>query len=218
MIVVCNSRIDSFLLQHAGGTIDGKRRRYFGLGLFFDFGGCLVSASLHMLYGRVMGLSGSRRAFFPSRDSAWCRDLAWFLVKPCLMKIFSKLLILVSLVSSCGFSIATDWRYIGKSKFFVDLYLDIDSIRVLEDSNRVAVALFNIINAKGNEESMMFGTIHNCLMHSKRDQFSRKTIKHWGGGDVISTSGEEENWYPVKNGSIGEDIHRAVCDEPIKAP
>ncbi len=132
------------------------------------------------------------------------------------MNIFPKSLILVSLVSSCSVSIAADWRHIGKSKFFVDLYLDIDSIRVLEDSNRVAVALFNIINAKGSEESMMFGTIHNCPMHSKRDQFSRKTDKHWGGGNVISTSGEEENWYPVKNGSIGEVIDRAVCDEPIK--
>jgi hypothetical protein len=136
-----------------------------------------------------------------------------FTVSP---KFFFKSLVLVLLVSSCGFSIATDWRYIGKSKFFVDLYLDIDSIRVLDDSNRAAVALFNIINAKGSEESMMFGTIHNCLMHSKRDQFSRKTDKHWGGGDVISTSGEEENWYPVKNGSIGEDIHRAVCNEPLR--
>ena len=128
----------------------------------------------------------------------------------------AEFVVVALLLGSCGFSIAADWRYVGNSKFFVDLYLDVDSIRVLDDSNRVAVALFNIINAKGSEESMMFGTMHNCLMHSKRDQFSRKTDKHWGGGDVISTSGEEENWYPVKNGSIGEVIHRAVCDEPIK--
>jgi hypothetical protein len=113
---------------------------------------------------------------------------------------------------------AVDWRHIGKSKFFVDLYLDIDSIRVLDDSTRVPVALFNIINAKGSEESMIFGTMHNCLMQSKRDQFSTKTDKHWGFGRVISTSGEEETWYPVKNGSIGEDIHRTVCDEPVKVP
>jgi hypothetical protein len=129
------------------------------------------------------------------------------------MKTFSKSLIIVSLVSSCGLSMAADWRLIGKSKFFVDLYLDIDSIRAVDDSKRVAVALFNITNANGGEESMMFGTIHNCLTHSKRDQFTRKTDKHWGGGGVISTSGEEENWYSVKNGSIGEDIHRAVCDK-----
>ena len=122
------------------------------------------------------------------------------------------------LLGSFGFSIAADWRYVGKSKLLVELYLDIDSIRMVDDSNRVAVALFNIINAKGSEESMMFGTIHNCLMHSKRDQFSRKTDKHWGRGDAISTSGEEENWYPVRNGSIGEDIHRAVCGEPIRVP
>jgi hypothetical protein len=132
------------------------------------------------------------------------------------MNIFPKSLILFLLVSLGGLAMAAEWRHIGKSKFFVDLYLDVQSIRALDGSKRVSIALFNITNANGNEESMMFGTIHNCPMHSKRDQFSRKTDKHWGGGDVISTSGEEENWYPVKNGSIGEVIHRAVCDEPIK--
>ena len=70
-------------------------------------------------------------------------------------KFVLKPLVLALLMISCGLSVAADWRHIGKSKFFVDLYLDVDSIRVLDDSNRVAVALFEIINAKGSEESTL---------------------------------------------------------------
>ena len=52
-------------------------------------------------------------------------------------------------------------------------------------------------------------------MNLKRDQFVRKALLHWGVGKLVDISGEEKDWHPIKKGSMGAALQRAVCDRPV---
>ena len=106
---------------------------------------------------------------------------------------------------------------VGAADRKISLYLDTDSVRGLEGGIRVSVSLLNYSRATGEEESLLAGTLHDCKLNLKRDQFVRKALFHWGTGKLVDISGEEKDWRPIKKGSMGAALQRAVCDRPAKA-
>ena len=106
---------------------------------------------------------------------------------------------------------AQNWKRVSVADRYTAVYLDVDSVRVLDGGIRVAVSVINYQTANGNEESLLAGTLYDCLGNRKRDQFVRKSDAHWGKGIEIRTSGEESQWFEVRARSIGDSLQRAVC-------
>jgi hypothetical protein len=106
---------------------------------------------------------------------------------------------------------------VGAADRKIGLYLDTDSVRELEGGIRVSVSVLNYSRATGEEESLLAGTLHDCRLNRKRDQFVRKALLHWGVGKLIDISGEEMDWRAVKRGSMGAALQSAVCARPAKA-
>ena len=121
------------------------------------------------------------------------------------------------LMSLCSGSAAQSWVKVGAADRKIGLYLDTDSVRGLEGGIRVSVSVLNYSRATAEEESLLAGTLHDCKLNLKRDQFVRKALFHWGTGKLVDISGEEKDWRPIKKGSMGAALQRAVCDRPATA-
>ena len=119
------------------------------------------------------------------------------------------------LLSLCTGAAAQSWVKVGAADRKIGLYLDTDSVRGLEGGIRVSVSVLNYSRPTGEEESLLAGTLHDCKLNRKRDQFVRKALFHWGAGKLVDISGEEMNWRPIKKGSMGAALQRAVCDRPV---
>jgi len=121
------------------------------------------------------------------------------------------------LMSLCSGAAAESWVKVGAADRKIGLYLDTESVRGLEGGIRVSVSVLNYSRATGEEESLVAGTLHDCKLNLKRDQFVRKALFHWGTGKLLDISGEEKDWRPIKKGSMGAALQRAVCERPAKA-
>ena len=119
------------------------------------------------------------------------------------------------MLSLCTGAAAQSWVKVGAANRKISLYLDTDSVRNLDGGVRVSVSVLNYSQATGEEESLLAGTLHDCRLNRKRDQFVRKALLHWGVGKLVDISGEEMNWRPIKKGSMGAALQRAVCDRPV---
>jgi hypothetical protein len=128
-----------------------------------------------------------------------------------LIKQFWTLISLTLLLSLCTGAAAQSWVKVGAADRKISLYLDTNSVRNLDGGVTVSVSVLNYSRATGEEESLLAGTLHDCKLNRKRDQFVRKALLHWGTGKLLDVSGEEMDWRPVKKGSMGETLHRAVC-------
>jgi hypothetical protein len=106
---------------------------------------------------------------------------------------------------------AQNWKRVSVADRYTAVYLDMDSVRVLDGGIRVAVSVINYQTANGNEESLLAGTLYDCLGSRKRDQFVRQSDAHWGKGIEILISGEESKWFEVLGRSMGDSLQRAVC-------
>jgi len=104
---------------------------------------------------------------------------------------------------------------VGAADRKIGLYLDTDSVRGLEGGIRVSVSVLNYSRATGEEESLLAGTLHDCRLNLKRDQFVRKALFHWGVGKLVDISGEEMDWRAVKDGSMGAALQSAVCSQLV---
>ena len=120
------------------------------------------------------------------------------------------ILLLLSLTLAMPVS-AQNWKRVSVADRYTAVYLDMDSVRVLDGGIRVAVSVINYQTANGNEESLLAGTLYDCLGNRKRDQFVRKSDAHWGKGIEIRISGEESKWFEVLERSMGDSLQRAVC-------
>ena len=120
-------------------------------------------------------------------------------------------------MSLCTGAAAQSWVKVGAADRKISLYLDTDSVRNLDGGVRVSVSVLNYSQATGEEESLVAGTLHDCKLNRKRDQFVRKALLHWGVGKLIDISGEEMDWRAVKRGSMGAALQSAVCARPAKA-
>lgn len=107
---------------------------------------------------------------------------------------------------------AQNWKRVSVADRYTAVYLDMDSVRVLDGGIRVAVSVINYQTATGAEESLLAGTLYDCLGNRKRDQFVRLSDSHWGKGMEIRISGEENIWFSVSIGSVGEFLQKAVCN------
>ena len=122
------------------------------------------------------------------------------------------------LMSLCSGAAAESWVKVGAADRKISLYLDTDSVRGLEERIRVSVSLLNYSRATGEPESLLAGTLHDCVSGVHRDQFVVQTNMHWGKGKQVAISGEQESWRAVANGTMGAALQRFVCDAPIKVP
>jgi hypothetical protein len=113
---------------------------------------------------------------------------------------------------------AQSWMKVGSADRKISLYIDTDSVRNLDDRVRVSVSVLNYSRVTGEEESLLAGTLHDCILNRKRDQFVRKALLHWGTGRLADISGEEKDWRTVKDGSLGAALQSAVCSRPAKKP
>jgi hypothetical protein len=129
-----------------------------------------------------------------------------------LIKQLWTLISVTLLVSLCTGAAAQSWVKVGAADRKIGLYLDTDSVRGLEGGIRVSVSVLNYSRATGEEESLLAGTLHDCRLNLKRDQFVRKALLHWGVGKLVDISGEEKDWLPIKKGSMGAALQRAVCE------
>lgn len=107
---------------------------------------------------------------------------------------------------------AQNWKRVSVADRYTAVYLDMDSVRVFDGGIRAAVSVINYQTATGNEESLLAGTLYDCLGNRKRDQFVRQSESHWGLGKLIDISEEELNWRAVDRGSMGGRLQAAVCD------
>jgi len=131
------------------------------------------------------------------------------------MKQLQTLISVTSLMLLCSAAAAQSWIKVGAADRKISLYLDTDSVRSLDGGVRVSLSVLNYSRATGEEESLLAGTLHDCKLNRKRDQFVRKALFHWGAGKLVDISGEEMNWRPIKKGSMGAALQRAVCDRPV---
>jgi hypothetical protein len=106
---------------------------------------------------------------------------------------------------------AQSWDRVVAADRYTAVYLDTESVRVLDGGIRVAVSVINYQTANGNDESLLAGTLYDCSGNRKRDQFVRKSDSHWGNGIEIRLSGEESRWFDVRRHTIGDSLQRAVC-------
>ena len=120
------------------------------------------------------------------------------------------ILLLLSLTLAMPVS-AQNWKRVSVADRYTAVYLDVDSVRVLDGGIRVAVSVINYQTATGDEESLLAGTLYDCLGNRKRDQFVRKSDSYWGKGTEIRTSGEESQWFEVRARSIGDSLQKVVC-------
>ncbi len=134
------------------------------------------------------------------------------------MKQLQTLISVTSLMLLCSAAAAQSWIKVGAADRKISLYLDTDSIRSLDGGVRVSLSVLNYSRATGEEESLLAGTLHDCKLNRKRDQFVRKTLLHWGTGKLLAISGEEMEWSAVKKGSMGAALQSAVCSGPVKVP
>jgi hypothetical protein len=107
---------------------------------------------------------------------------------------------------------------VGAADRKIGLYLDTDSVRGLTGGIRVSVSVLNYSRVTGEAESLLAGTLHDCVLGVHRDQFVVQTNMHWGKGQQVSISGEQEKWRSVANGTMGAALQRVVCDSPIRVP
>jgi len=119
------------------------------------------------------------------------------------------------LLSLCTGAAAQSWVKVGAADRKIGLYLDRDSVRELEGGIRVSLSVLNYSRATGEEESLLAGTLHDCRLNLKRDQFVRKALFHWGTGKLVDISGEEMDWRAVKDGSMGAALQSAVCSQLV---
>ena len=118
-------------------------------------------------------------------------------------------------MSLCTGAAAQSWVKVGAADRKISLYLDTDSVRNLDGGVRVSVSVLNYSQATGEEESLLAGTLHDCRLNRKRDQFVRKALLHWGVGKLVDISGEEMDWRAVKDGSMGAALQSAVCSQLV---
>ena len=118
----------------------------------------------------------------------------------------------------CTGAVAQSWVKVGASGRNMSLHLDAASVRNVGGGIRASVSVTNYLTATGEEESLLAGTLHDCVMDTKRDQFVRMAHQHWGTGQIVDLSGKEKDWRAVKRGSMGAALQSAVCNEQINTP
>lgn len=130
-------------------------------------------------------------------------------------QLLKLILLTLTLTISVG-AAAQNWLKIGVADRKIGLYLDTDSVRSLDGGMRVSVSLLNYSTATGDEESLLAGTYHDCILNLKKDQFVRMAFLHWGTGKLADISGEEKDWRAIKKGSMGARLQSVVCSWPVK--
>ena len=85
------------------------------------------------------------------------------------------------------------------------------SIRTHQTGNVHVVSVLNYTNRNGRAESMLTSSLYNCKNNTKQDQSTVQHELHWGDGEVISTSGKEQQWRGVLPRTKGFTLLEVTC-------
>jgi type II secretory pathway component PulJ len=103
------------------------------------------------------------------------------------------------------------WIRVGIEEKNMNLYYMPLSIRTHQTGDIHVVSVLNYTNHNGRAESMLTSSLYNCKNNTKQDQSTVQHELHWGDGEVISTSGKEQQWRDVLPRTKGFTLLEVTC-------
>lgn len=103
------------------------------------------------------------------------------------------------------------WIRVGIEEKNMNLFYMPLSIRTHETGDTYVVSVLNYTNNNGRAESILTSSLYNCKNNTKQDQSTVQHELHWGDGEVISTSGKEQQWRDVLPRSKGFTLLEVTC-------
>ena len=129
------------------------------------------------------------------------------------MKYCLRLLIAFSMVApTLALADPKGWIPLGLPNGESSFHYDPASVHAVEGGLKTVVSVINYVNAQGRFESLISASLYDCQNITKLDQFTIQHKMHWGDGEVISKSGMDEQWRPVKPKTNGMLLFRAACE------
>ena len=123
---------------------------------------------------------------------------------------------ILSCVLVCSFALSAKagkegWIRVGIEEKNMNLFYMPLSIRTHQTGNVHVVSVLNYTNRNGRAESMLTSSLYNCKNNTKQDQSTVQHELHWGDGEVISTSGKEQQWRGVLPRTKGFTLLEVTC-------
>jgi len=123
---------------------------------------------------------------------------------------------ILSCVLVCSFALSAKagkegWIRVGIEEKNMNLFYMPLSIRTQQTGEIHVVSVLNYTNHKGRAESMLTSSLYNCTNNTKQDQSTVQHELHWGDGEVISTSGKEQQWRGVLPRTKGFTLLEVTC-------
>jgi hypothetical protein len=103
------------------------------------------------------------------------------------------------------------WIRVGIEEKKVNLFYMPLSIRTHQTGDVHVVSVLNYTNHNGRAESILTSSMYNCTNNTKQDQLTVQHELHWGDGEVISTSGKEQQWRDVLPRTKGFTLLEVTC-------
>jgi type II secretory pathway component PulJ len=103
------------------------------------------------------------------------------------------------------------WIRVGIEEKNMNLYYMPLSIRTHQSGDIHVVSVLNYTNHNGRAESMLTSSLYNCKNNTKQDQSTVQHELHWGDGEVIATSGKEQQWRDVLTRTKGFTLLEVTC-------
>lgn len=129
------------------------------------------------------------------------------------MKNTIKILLFV-IVCSFAFSAKAGkegWIRVGIEEKNMNLFYMPLSIRTQQTGEIHVVSVLNYTNHNGRAESMLTSSRYNCKNKTKQAQSTEQHKLHWGDGEVIATSGKEQQWRDVLPRTKGFTLLEITC-------
>lgn len=89
------------------------------------------------------------------------------------------------------------WLKVPKVSRDIDIHYQPLSIQIQPDGKRQVSTLLNYRDSNGFLASIVTKRMFDCQKQLKQDLLSLQYDEHWGDGEVINTSGKENDWKEV---------------------
>jgi hypothetical protein len=124
------------------------------------------------------------------------------------LRVIIALAMVVSTIASAD---PKGWVALGVPNGESSIHYDPTSLHVVEGGFKTIVSVINYLNEQGQFESLVSASLYDCQNISKLDHFTNQHRLHWGDGEVITKSGVDEQWRPVKPKTNGMLLFRVAC-------
>lgn len=123
---------------------------------------------------------------------------------------------ILSFVLVCCFAFSAKagkegWIRVGIEEKNMNLFYMPLSIRTQQTGEIHVVSVLNYTNHIGQAESILTSSLYNCKNKTKQDQSTEQHELHWGDGEVIATSGKEQQWRDVLPRTKGFTLLEVTC-------